>query len=106
MVTFFSVIIYFAVITISVLLIIQIRKLSQALKKQTEQINELDKNLYSNLRMAQFKAMDISRQADKYIKGKNSILSEIISTVALAILPFKKLKSLIYLHKLGKKVMR
>lgn len=81
-------------------------KLSQNIKAQTKQINELDAQLYSNLRMVQYKAMDITKQANKFINSKNSLLAELVSTVAIAVLPFKKLKSLIYLHKLGKKVIR
>ena len=87
------------------MLIIQIRKLTFTLKEQTETINKLDRQLYRDLRMAQYRAMDIAKQANKYINGKNSILSEAVSAVALAVLPFKKLKSIIYLHKLGNKII-
>ena len=106
MIIFFSVITYLLIIFVSVLLITQIRKLTFTLKEQTETINKLDRQLYRDLRMAQYRAMDITKQANKFLDGKNSVLGELVSTVAIAILPFKKLKSLIYLHKLGKKVMR
>ena len=106
MAIFLSVVLYFAIILISVFLIIKIKNLSRLLKEHTQQINELDKKMYTDLRMAQYKAMDITKQANKYINGKNSILSEAVSAVALAVLPFKKLKSIIYLHKLGNKVLK
>ena len=106
MVIFFSIVVYLAFVALTVWGIIQIRKLSQTLKEQTEAINALDKKLYTDLRMVQYRAMDITKQANKFVNSKNSILGEIVSAVALAILPFKKLKSLIYLHKLGKKVIR
>ena len=106
MAIFLSVVLYLAIILISVFLIIKIKNLSRLLKEHTQQINELDKKMYTDLRMAQYKAMDITKQANKYINGKNSILSEAVSAVALAVLPFKKLKSIIYLHKLGNKVLK
>ena len=106
MIIFFSVILYFLIVALSVFLIIKLRELSAVIKAQTEAANKLDKELYTNLRELQYKAKDITKQANKYICGKNSILGEIVSSATLAVLPFKKLKSLIYLHKLGKKVMR
>ena len=106
MAIFISIIISVLFILLTIYLGLQLMKLSQNIKAQTKQINELDAQLYSNLRMVQYKAMDITKQANKFINSKNSLLAELVSTVAIAVLPFKKLKSLIYLHKLGKKVIR
>ena len=93
-------------IILTIFLAIQLTKFSQVLKEHTQQINELEEQTYKDLRMLQYKSIDIARQSDKYLKGKNSILGEIIATIALTILPFKKLKSIIYLHQLGKKIIR
>ena len=105
MVIFISVVLYFLIILLSVLAIIQIRKLSHMIKEHSQKIDKLNRVLYKDLRMVQYKSMDITKQANKYLNCKTSILEEVVSTVALAVLPFKKLKSLIFLHKLGKKIL-
>ena len=83
----------------------QLQKLSKAVRLHKEAIDNLDKELYKDLRQVQYNAMNLSKEANRYMKDKNSILSEIISTALLSFLPFKKLKSIIYLHKIGKKII-
>lgn len=106
MVTIIAAILFPIIILIGVFLVFQLRKISHNIRSHKEFIIKLDEQLYKDLRETQFKAREISKQANKYTNQKYSILSEIISTILLAILPFKKLKSIIYLHKLGRKILR
>ena len=106
MVTIIAAIAFPIIILLGVFLIFQLRKLSQNIREHNEFIKKLDAQLYKDLRETQFKAREISKQARKYTDKKYSILSEIVSTILITILPFKKLKNIIYLHKIGKKVMR
>lgn len=100
-----AIIVYFILIALSIFCIIGLKNLTQFVKKHKEEIDKLDKELYKDLRMVQYKAMDITKQANKYTKKDafSSLMSEAASTLALALLPYKKLKSIIYLHKIGKK---
>ncbi len=100
---FTVVFIYFLSVVLTIYCVFLMRKLSNSVRLHKESIDNLDKELYKDLRLVQYKAMDISAQAKKYTKNKNAIYGEIVTTLALALLPFKKLKGIIYLHKLGRK---
>lgn len=105
MVIIIAVIVYLLLIWASIFCICKIKQLTKTLQTQKEFADNLEKELYKDLRMVQYKALDISNQAKTFTKNKNSILTEAVSTLALALLPFKKIKSVIYLHKLSKKCL-
>lgn len=105
MIIFGTVLAYIIVICVVVFLCLKIYAANKIIKSQIEFINNFDKELYNDLRAVQLKALEISRLADKYTKGKNSLLGDIIYAFLIALLPFKKLKGILYLHKLSKKIL-
>ena len=98
MVIFIATLIYIAVVGLCIFLVQKIYSFRKQIKKHNEFIKNFDNKVYKELRIAQFKAYEISKQAQRFQKDKNSIIGEILST-------FKKIKSLIFLRKLSKKIV-
>lgn len=105
MTIFFSVILYFGLIGLTIFLSFKLIKLTKTIKTHKEFINKLDAQLYKDLRKIQFVSFDITRQANKYLNDGFSFIGEILSTFLISLLPFKKLKSIIYLKKVLKKII-
>ncbi len=97
--------VFFVILALCVLFIIKIITLIKVIHEKKLEIDDLDARLYSELRELQFKSKNISKYSTKMLKQKNSILGEFFSSLFISLLPFKKVKSLLLIHKLAKRVL-
>ena len=75
---FLITLLYFAVVGLGIFFIFQIKNLSLKIKEHTKQINELQKELYKNLRVFQYRALDVSGNINKLLDKKSSMIAELI----------------------------
>ena len=102
---FVFVLIYFAIVALGVFLIFYINNLLPQIRNHTAKIQNLESEIYKNLRNIQFQAKTISNYAKKLNKHKNTLINEFTESVLVYFLPFKKLKKLLLVYFLAKKVL-
>ena len=95
---------YVLLLGISTFLIIQMCNFIKHIRTHKKEIDLIESNLYDQLRELQFKARNIGKFAKKLTKYKNSIFADILSNVAISLLPFKKLRTILLLRKLLKNI--
>ncbi|MCQ2958260.1 MAG: hypothetical protein MJ180_05095 [Candidatus Gastranaerophilales bacterium] len=93
---------YVLLLGISAFLIILLCNSIKSVRLNKLKIDVIEKNLYTQLRELQFKARNISKLAKKLLKQKNSFMAEITSNVIIALMPFKKLRTILLVRKLMK----
>ena len=95
---------YFIIIASSVFAIIKLFSLIGVIREKKLQADELEKKLYTELREFQLKTRMSCVYSSKLLKKKDSILGEVVPSLLISLLPFKKIKSLLLLNKLAKKM--
>lgn len=95
---------YFLLIGFCIFMICVINSAREKIKNHKKKVDEIENLSYKTLRELQFKSRNIAKLSNTYLKDKNSIFVEILSSTLIMFLPFKKLKSLLYLRKLYKKL--
>ncbi len=102
---FLTTVCFLLIVGLGITLILCINNLSAKIKQYNLQIIELEKKLYTELRLVQYNAKDCCKMVKKLTKMKSSFTKEIIENLLITILPFKKLKKLILVGKLIKKFL-
>ena len=95
---------YFLLVALSVLLFIYVLKnLLPQIRKETQRIKNLDKQIYKDLREVQFKSRELGTLAQKLNKQKNSLVAEIAQSLIVTLMPFKKIKGIMLIYSFLKK---
>ncbi len=96
---------YFLIVGVGLFFILYINSKIYKIRKHTEKINKLEEKIYLELRIVQYKTKDICKTINKITKQKKTILTELLQDIFIAILPFKKIKSLLLLYSVLKKIL-
>jgi len=101
---FLTILSYFLILGISIFSLIQIILVRKKVKTLKTEIDAIEAEAYTKLRDLQYKSKDVTKLADKLVKQKKSILTDVISNLLIMLLPFKKLKTILLLRKFLKGV--
>lgn len=101
---FLFTLLYFVVVFIGIVFCMYIYNLIPKIKKHKNQIDEIERKLYKELRDLQLKSKILAQAISKLLKQKKSIIIEAMSFLLLNLLPFKKLKNGLLIYRLIKKI--